>query len=118
MAKLIPLNSNEINNIPERYFYIPNVEGFDYIKSMETLLGFNPDKSKEEVLKEMFSSIDNALPLKNGKMEINNDLKDFLAAIDVKNKGKTKNQKFPKPDFAPVFKKKKDLNKKTPNVSI
>jgi hypothetical protein len=118
MAKLIPLNSNEITNIPERYFYIPSVDGFDYIKSMETLLGLNPDKSKEEVLKEMFESIDNALPLKNGKIEINNDLKDFLSAIDVKNKGKNQKPTFPKPDFAPVFKKKKELNKKSPNVSI
>lgn len=118
MAKLIPLNSNEINSIPERYTYIPDVAGFDYLKSMETLIGLHPDRSKEDVLKVMFASIDNALPLKKGKIQINNDLNDFLVAIDVKYKGEKPNKNIPMPNFAPAFKKKKELNKKSPNVKM
>lgn len=110
MTKLIALNSNEINQIPERYTTGLDDLNINISKSLEILKGLHPERSKEELLNEIFSKMESAMPIKNGKIEINDDIIDFIETITGKRKEKPENELTPAP--APTFKKKKDLKKK------
>lgn len=116
MSKLIPLNSNEINDIPERYSVDMILHGINYNKATETLLGIHPDSSKKDLLSSIFNQLTTTMPLKKGKVEIDSNLLCFFDAIDINKQ--EENILDGKKSDKPEFNKKKDLNKKGLGVNI
>ena len=121
MSKITPLNSNEINQIPERYTTIPEAEGLSHEKMINILLGLSQGSeiSKTDVLNELFKNVDNLIPMDKGEIKITTDMMAFIDSLDEKsnNNDKPKQTNTPSPN-APGFNKKKDLKKPIPYVSI